>query len=120
MGNESSTIELYLAAAAATAVLCSIGFAAIAVAFRVTRRHRTAGAHRHGQVGRVRLAIPVGGVGSVALGGVGRWTTRPARCCEDESLPQGARVVVVESEGSTLLVTRFPEPERQASCRSQS
>ncbi|MFN7971217.1 MAG: hypothetical protein U0166_02545 [Acidobacteriota bacterium] len=65
------------------------------------------GATLLGAVGRVSLAIPDGGVGSVSYVVEGRRSTLPARTRSGAALPAGCRVVVLAFEDRVALVEGF-------------
>jgi membrane protein implicated in regulation of membrane protease activity len=63
-----------------------------------------------GHSGEVSVRIPDGGVGQVALTMGGELTTQIARSVDGRGIPPGARVVVKELRGDSLIVERADGP----------
>jgi membrane protein implicated in regulation of membrane protease activity len=62
-----------------------------------------------GRLGRVVVAIPASGIGSVAYEAGGRRHTLPACTVADYALGRGAEVVVVALEGHVAIVARYED-----------
>lgn len=63
-----------------------------------------------GHTGQVSIHIPAQGVGQVTLTVGGELTTQLARSADEQPIPAGARVVVTDLQGDSLVVTRAVAP----------
>jgi membrane protein implicated in regulation of membrane protease activity len=108
-------LELSHPAASGVGVLCGVAMASVVYLFAKTLYGQQASSIVRlsslvGHVGEVSVRIPDGGVGQVTLTVGGERTTQVARSADERAIPSGARVVVKDLQGDSLIVDRTGVP----------